>query len=263
MKKIILQAFITFCLFFATWFAMKQINWIKIFNVKKNIDKTEEKLGKLLWESIQNSEEEIKESLIVSAVDSIVNKICSSNHIERNFIKVHIIKKEEANAFALPDGYLIVYSGLIKQVDKQEELCGVIGHELAHIELNHIMKKLVRELGLSALISITSGSGGGEIIRQTTKTLSSSAFDRSLEKEADLKAVDYLLKAKINPEPFAEFLYRLSDEENEATRYLNWLSTHPDSKERSEYIIQYCRNRKTKFEKVLSEESFSKLKSKL
>ena len=125
------------------------------------------------------------------------------------------------------------------------------------------MKKLVKEVGLSVLISMTTGNRGSEVIKETVKTLSSSAFDRNLEKEADIEAVDYLMKAKINPEPFANFLYKLSDKENEATKYLTWISTHPDSKERAEYIIEYSGDKKIAYEAILKSETWDKLKEKL
>ena len=174
-----------------------------------------------------------------------------------------MLNKDEINAFALPSGHLIVYSGLIINSDNQEELIGVICHEIAHIELNHVMKKLVKEIGLSVLISITTGNGGSEIIKETAKILSSTAFDRSLEKEADIKAVDYLVNAKVNPEPFANFLYKLSNKEHDATEYLTWISTHPDLKERAKYIIEYSKNKLTDYEPILSIETWEKLKVEL
>lgn len=90
------------------------------------------------------------------------------------------------NAFSLPDGHLIVFSGLILNSDSPEELAGVVGHELAHIELNHVMKKLVKEVGLSTLISLITGNSGSDMIKETAKTLSLTAFDRNLEKDAAL-----------------------------------------------------------------------------
>jgi predicted Zn-dependent protease len=67
--------------------------------------------------------------------------------------------------------------------------------------------------------------------------LSSSAYDRKLETEADLTAVGYLEKAGINPEPFANFLYRLSDETKNLPSQIYWISSHPESKERAEKIM--------------------------
>ncbi len=263
MGKTIIQGLITIALFFLTWFALTQIDWITVFRVQKATEKTEEKLGNLFWNIFQKTEKENKSQFVVSSVDSIVTKICNANNIDRKFIKVHILDKEEVNAFALPNGHLVVYSGLIKNSDNPEEFSGVICHEIAHIQLNHVMKKLVKEIGLSVLISMTTSKGGSETIREAAKMLSSSAFDRNLEKEADIKAVDYLVKAKINPEPFANFLFKLSAEDNEATKYLTWISTHPDSRERAEYIIEYSKDKKTKFEEVMTIDTWDKLKEKL
>lgn len=263
MKKPIIEGIITILLFFGTCYALTQIDWMKVFKVQEVTDKTEQNLGELFWEVFKKSEKEIKNVHVVNSVDSIVTQICKSNKIDKDKLKIHVLSKDEINAFALPNGHLIVYSGLILNSDNQEELTGVICHEIAHIELDHIMKKLVNEIGLSVLISITTGNRDAVVIRETAKMLSSSAFDRSLEKEADLKAVDYLINANVNPEPFADFLYKLSGNENEATKHLTWISTHPDSKERAEFIIVYSKNKGTEYKHILSNETWNKLKEKL
>lgn len=263
MKKTIIQGVITVVLFFGTWFALTQIDWVKVFKVQQVTGKTEQKLGEVFWEVFKKTEKEITNKQTVNSIDSIVTKICKSNNIDREKIKVHILNKDEINAFALPNGHLIVFSGLILNSDNQEELAGIICHEIAHIELNHVMKKLVKEIGLSVLISMTTGNGGSEVIKETAKMLSSSAFDRNLEKDADIKAVDYLVNAKVNPEPFANFLYKLSDKEHEATKYLTWISTHPDSKDRAEYIIEYSKGKETEYKPILSNETWDKLKAEL
>lgn len=263
MKKPIIQGLITILFFFGTWYALTQIDWMKIFKVQEVTDKTEQKLGELLWEVFKKSEKEIKNTHVVKSVDSVVTHICSANKIDRSKLKIHILAKDDINAFALPNGHLIIYSGLILNSDNQEELAGVICHEIAHIELNHVMKKLVKEVGLSVLISMTTGSSGAEVIKETAKMLSSSAFDRSLEKDADIKAVDYLVNAKLNPEPFAGFLYKLSETEDETTKYLTWISTHPDSKDRAEYIVEYIKGKETEYKTILTNETWDKLKAAL
>jgi predicted Zn-dependent protease len=176
---------------------------------------------------------------------------------------LHIIEKDEINAFALPDGHLVVYSGLILNVDSPEELSGVLSHEIAHIELNHVMKKLVKEVGLSVLISMTTGNGGSKTIHETAKMLSGSAYDRQLEREADNKAVDYLSGANIDPEALADFLYKLSDDGDEVSNYLSWISTHPDSKERAKEIIEISKNRDRNNRPVLSSKTWNELKVKI
>ena len=263
MKKIITQGTITILLFLVTCFALSQIDWITVFKVQQITNKTEQKLGDLFWEVFKKSEKEIKNIKVVNSVDSIVTHICKANQIDRNKFKIHILNKDEINACALPNGYLIIYSGLILNSENQEELTGVICHEIAHIELNHVMKKLVKEIGLSVIITMTTGNSGAEVSKEAAKIISSSAFDRSIEKEADIKAVDYLTIAKVNSEQFANFLYKLSDKENEATKYLTWISSHPDSKDRAEYIIEYSKGKLTDCKAILSSETWVKLKEEL
>lgn len=259
--RVILKGFSLLALFFALLLAFQQINWMKIFEVEDNKRKMEEGLGELFWDIFKNKEKEVSNPEVYDAVDSLLTHLCKKNNIDRDQIKFHLLEKAEVNAFALPDGHLVVFTGLIDQAENQEELCGVIGHELAHIQLNHVMKKLVKEVGLSMLISMTTGRSGNDAISQAAKTLSSTAFDRSLEKEADMKAVDYMIKSDINPEPFADFLYRLSMEDPKMMKYLEWISTHPESENRSKNILDYCRDKTYKKEAVLSESAWNKLKS--
>ena len=88
-----------------------------------------------------------------------MSKVCRANSIDRGKIKVHVLENSEVNAFALPAGHLVIYSGLIDDAGSAEELSGVICHELAHITEKHVMKSLAKELGLSVLISATTGEG--------------------------------------------------------------------------------------------------------
>ncbi len=111
MKKVIIQGAITILLFFGTWYALTQIDWVKVFKVQKVTDKTEQKLGELFWEVFKKTEEENKNTHVVNSIDSIVTHICKSNKIDRETIIVHVLKKDEINAFALPNGHLIIYSG--------------------------------------------------------------------------------------------------------------------------------------------------------
>lgn len=256
MKKAVVQGILAVLLFLGTWFALTRADWAKIFKLRQITDKTEQKLGEQLWEVFKRTEEENKNAYVTNSVDSVATHICKENKIDRGTIKVHILNKDEINAFVLPNGRLIVYTGLILNSDNQEELAGVICHEMAHIKLNHVMKKLAKEVGLSVLISMATGS---EIVKETAKLLSSSAFDRDLEKEADIEAVDLMIKANVNPRPFANFLYRLSEKEHEATKYLTWFGTHPGAKERAAYIAGRGKGKLTDYKPILANGTWDKL----
>jgi beta-barrel assembly-enhancing protease len=145
--------------------------------------------------------------------------------------------------------------------ENESELSGVICHEIAHMKSNHVMKKLIKEIGLSTLISISTGNSGSEIAKETARLLSSSAYDRKLEKEADMKAADYLINSNISPEYFANFLFRLSESESQLESHMSWISTHPDSKERAEYILNYRKGEPETKKAILFQSSWDKLKA--
>lgn len=263
MKKLIIQTLIILASFFATWFVLKQIDWMSLFRIEKLTQSTEEKLGDLFWDWFNNSEKEIHDPEITDPADSLLTRICESNSIDKNLIKLHIIQNDDVNAFALPNGHLVIFTGLIADSENESELSGVISHEIAHIKMDHVMKKLVKEFGLSVLISMTTGNGGGDIVKETAKVLSSTAYDRNLEEMADYRAVDYLLKAEIDPEGFANFLYRLAEEESAVDEHLSWISTHPGSKERAKYIIEYISGKEVIIHPVIEQATWEKLKARL
>lgn len=259
MDKIIFRLIIIISLFVGALFAANQVDWMGMFNIKENISSTEKKLGELFWEYFHKNNKEVKLDEVKLPLDSLLSAICTANNISKEDITLHIIETEEVNAFALPNKHLIINTGLILAVKNEAELSGVIGHELAHIQLEHVMKKLVKEMGLAVLISMTTGNGNSQMIIEALKTLTSSAYDRSLEEAADLKSVDYLVKANIDPAAFADFLYGLSSNNAQLDKYLSWVSTHPYPKERAETIIYHCQNISYKKETVLDLETWSKL----
>jgi predicted Zn-dependent protease len=259
MNKLILQAGTTIALFFVMWFGLSQVNWIKHLRIDEVQQNTEEKLGELYWELFNEYDGEVKDVKILAPLDSILREICTANDIDPEEIKMHIVENDEINAFALPDKHLVINTGLILAAENEEELTGVICHEIAHMEKNHVMKKLIKEVGLSVLISMTSGNGNGSIIRETAKLLSSSTYDRKLEKEADLTAVEYMRKAKVDAKPFAEFLFRMHLTESKNTKYTSWISSHPLSEKRAEYILEQYGETEKDTRKILQASSWDQL----
>lgn len=258
-NKTIFQGLVIVVAFFGIWFALSQVNFVSFFQIEKHTTAAENKIGDLIWSQIQETEDVITNDSIVKTLNKLILPICKANHIERDSLKIHIVKIDDVNAFALPNNHLVVYTGLITDCKKQEVLQGVLGHEIAHIENNHVMKKLSKEVGLSVLISATTGGKGGAILKQILKTLSSTAYDRSLEKEADMESVKYLLKANINPEPMADFMYELSQKKDKPDGF-GWISTHPESEERAKYILDYLKGKKYEKKQTMTQKEWEDYK---
>jgi len=260
MKNIWIQALIILATFFASYLFVRQINWMKLFHIEQVSRETEAKFGKLIFDYIQTIETVIEDPEIQQPIDSMLVRICESNHIDSKSIHLHIVKNDEVNAFALPGQHLVIHTALITDVESPEELSGIIAHELAHIQLEHVMQKMIKEIGLAVVISIVTGDNGAGGINQALKILSSTAFDREFEKEADLQAVKYLVNAQIDPKPFASFLEKLSKSEEDIPKQFYWFSTHPQSKERAQYILESC-PKDGQYNPVLTSERWNQLKS--
>jgi predicted Zn-dependent protease len=253
-KKTLFQGLIIVSGFFLLWFGFSQLDFMKFFQVRERTQNMENKLGDMIWNQIEDTEEIVTNDTITKSLDKLLKPICEANDIEQDSLKVHIVKKDEINAFALPNNHLVVYTGLIADCKRQEALQGVLGHEIAHIENNHVMKKLSKEVGYSVLLS-AGGAKGGQMARQILKTLTSSAYDRSLEKEADIASVKYMMKAHIDPKPMADFMYQMA-QEIQIDKNLYWIADHPESEERAKYILDYIKGKKLKNKATISEKDW-------
>lgn len=261
MKKVIFQGITIIMLFFTTWVLLYQVDWMTLFRVEKATKTTEEKLGELLWDVFKKTDREVTDPFVVNTIDTLLTRLCNENNIDRNSIHIHVLKKDDVNAFALPGGRIVLFSGLINYADTPEELTGVIAHELAHLQLDHVMKKLIKEVGLSVILSMTTGSG--DMVRETARILSSTAYDRNLEREADRQAVDYLINAGIDPEPYANFFFKLSTRSPEAMKYLSIISTHPNLEERAADILEYSRDKHFSPSPLITHQTWEELKERL
>lgn len=235
-QKIVFQFVVLVAIFFGLWFGLSQINYVDRAQIEKFSKDNEKKLGELILNTIKRTDKVVDNDSAKSIIDSIGRRICESSKIPYDSIKIHIIKNEEVNAFALPDNNMIIYTGLIDYAKNAEEVAGVMAHEIGHMQNKHVMKKLVKEIGFAMLFTIAGGDAGYEIMRETARVLSSTAFDRSQEAEADTYAVELMAKANIDPEHMANFLFRLA-KDHDMPEELVWVSTHPESKERAAEII--------------------------
>lgn len=240
--KTLLQGLILALLFAAVFMGLSQVDFIGFFHIEQIRETSEKKLGEVIWNDIRDSETVVDNDSVNCELEKILAPLFRENPIERDSIRIHLVKNEQVNAFALPGGHLVIYTGLIAACNKPEAFQGVAGHEIAHIEQNHVMKKLSKEIGLSVLLSAATGSNSGAA-REVLHLLSSSAYDRSLEEEADRESVNYLLKAGIDPTPFADLMYQMAQEKDLPDAYF-WISSHPESEARAHYILAYLKNRR-------------------
>ncbi len=263
MRKVLFQGTISLLIFFGSWLIMAQVEWTEILRVDKQKDETESALAEILLKDLENNYERINDSIVISTLDTLLKKLEKKNIFDREDINLHIFNNSEINAYALPDGHIVINSGLIHETERPEELAGVMAHEIAHIQANHAMKKLVREFGLNMLISMISGGAGSDVLKQSGRLLSSRAFNREMEQEADRLGVQILNRSGISAEPLADFLYLLANYNGLGSEALVWLSTHPELKSRAAYILEFDEPQQTHTEALIEESVWAEMKSRI
>ncbi len=252
---------VTLLFFGAVWFGLSQINLTDKLKVEEKKDATEERLGELILDIFVRESDVVDDKEANRILSGIHRKICEANDLDSTKYQLHIIERDEVNAFAIPDNHIVIFTGLIQECRNAEELAGVLAHEMAHCEENHVMKKLGRNLGASVIFTIASGGGDITVIHEAANLLTSTAYDRKLEAEADAVGVEYMIEANIDPSPLADFLYRLSLEEPNTPRLMDWISTHPGSKERSQEILTTIQDMELTNETVIDSTSWEVLKA--
>ncbi len=224
--------------FFGTWYLLSNIDLVGSFHLDQLSVDTEHNLGEIVLSEVRRGHHELESDSVRSFVNGIKKRLCTASGIADSSINLHIVIRDDVNAFALPDRHLVVFTGLMDYCHSPEEFAGVLAHEIAHIERGHVKKKLMKEVGLAMLTTIAGGEAGREIGQQTVRVLSSTAFDREQESEADASAVRMMAKAYIASVPLANLLFRLSQEKNKLPGAFDWLSTHPNSQDRAAEILK-------------------------
>jgi beta-barrel assembly-enhancing protease len=181
-------------------------------------------------------------------IRSLTNKIVYSGAVEhaKNFKwQVKIIDNPKVlNAFCAPGGYIYVYTGIIKYLDSEDQLAGVMAHEIAHADRRHSMQQYVdmslaagiTSIGFGILDKDTSKTTSTEQVAQTVAMfalqLGSLKFSRNNEKEADEFSVRYLCNTEYNAGGAAGFFEKIGNEGSPP----EFLSTHPNPTNRVKEI---------------------------
>jgi len=138
------------------------------------------------------------------------------------------------NAFCAPGGYIYVYTGIIKFLESEDQLAGVLGHEIAHADKRHSTEQLTKTYSITLLLQVVLGENAA-LLQEIATGLISLKFSRNHETEADEYSVKYLCGTSYNAAGAAGFFQKLIDLE-QAGGTPQFLSTHPNPDNRVENI---------------------------
>lgn len=214
-------------------------------------------VGKDLGKAITLNEADVKRTAALSAaqmdkqnkvspadgkyakrLENIVKGLENHDGLTLNY-KVYLA--DDVNAFAMPDGTVRVYSGLLDLMQDDDEVLGVIGHEIGHVKLKHSFNQMRKQLLTNAAFTGAAASSGkvGTLTNSELGglgyTFINSSFSREDELSSDAYSVKFLHKRGKNPSAMKEAILRLEEKYGSGGGFL---SSHPSNPKRLEKIQQ-------------------------
>jgi len=170
-----------------------------------------------------------------------------AQHSPRQDVKYefHGVDMEATNAFALPGGYVYISRGLLALANSEDELAGVLGHEIGHVAARHSAQRQTRGqlAGIGAAIATLGAAvlGGGPLAESVAQIAQTGAqgwlasYSRDQELQSDNIGQQLAAQAGYDPSAIGDFLAALGREEEVRTgekRQATFLDSHPTSDER-------------------------------
>ncbi len=186
-------------------------------------------IGKAYFSSIEGSLAIVHRAPVDEAFKTILARFAAHTDLEGFEVEIDLVDSSTINAMALPGGRILVYRGLLEILGDENELAGVLAHELSHVTQRHHLTAIGRSLGLIAAVQFFVGDVAGlvavgvEVMRRLTEN----GYSRDQESDADRQGVALLERSGIDPLALERALEKMAKAAGSTPEALKWLSTHP------------------------------------
>lgn len=194
---------------------------------------------------VDASSEQTRRVRVEQYLQGLADRLIASN--ERSpapTVRVHLVATESVNAFATLGGNIFIHQGLLDQLQTEQGLAMVLGHEIAHIDHRDPITTLGRELAFRVALTLLTGiaeQGTAGYLVETTGGSLLLNFSREQERAADEAALDNLVELYGHPFGSSEFFdYIATSEAVDGAGVPVFLQTHPGVQERQAYIESYA-----------------------
>lgn len=209
---------------------------------------TEKRLGQAFLRELQGTNALWPDALVRDYIEALAYRLALHSPLRNPKFTVVIIDDREINAFAVPGGVIGVNTGLLLSAENEDEVAGVLAHELGHLSQRHFARsvednKYNQWIALGGMLAgIAAAAGGGisagnvgmavGMSAQAAAMQSQLRYSRAYEQEADRIGLQTLVQSDLDPRAMPQFFQRL----DRATRQLGYvpefLLTHPLSSSR-------------------------------
>lgn len=234
------------------------------------LNNTEEaQIGRAIMRDIRNSGMVVEDPLVTEYLNDVGSRLAAQANEGQHSFTFFAVQDHRINAFALPGGYIGIHTGLLQATRNEDELAGVLAHEIAHVTQRHIARAihansrqsiLTTAMMLGAIIIAAAGGSGDAVqgamaVAQGTAAQQQINFTRANEYEADRVGISALAEAGFDPFGMASFFDILARQQTTSPdmRAPEFLRTHPVTTAR----VAEARNRARDYPPVRSSDSTS------
>ncbi|MGD1856040.1 MAG: M48 family metallopeptidase [Leptolyngbyaceae cyanobacterium] len=200
--------------------------------------KAESRVGALLFENIFSAMPLVKEGPELDYIQDLAESLRTDDLKQRPELKLHILDDPLPNAMVSAGGYVFVTTGLLEDIETENELAFVLAHELGHYEHRDNLRSLGRSLVVLSLNSALAASGVQlPPILVGSMNLADLHYSRDQEQRADIYAIEIMHERYGHLDYSLDFFKRLNEQELDlgaVSRVLEWQSTHPLTESRIE-----------------------------
>ena len=195
--------------------------------------------GKQYSMEVEKSSHLITDPVVVEYVNRVGQNLVKNSDAKVPFT-IKVLDTDEINAMALPGGFFYVNSGLILACDSEDELAGVMAHEIAHVAAHHAAREMTKmnymQIGSIPLMIVTEGTWTGYGIYELSQLaipLTFLEFSREYEAEADYLGIQYAYRAGYDPQGMVSIFEKLDALEKHKPGALSKaFSDHPATPDR-------------------------------
>lgn len=192
----------------------------------------------------------IEDPIIVDYVNRVGQRILATVPPQPFDYQFHVLREDVYNAFATPAGHIFFNSGLFAALESEEELAGIIGHEIAHVVCRHISDRIEssKKIGMATLAGMVAGvllGAGGAAAAASAVTVGTMAagqtaalaYSREDETQADQLGLGYLTQSGYTGEGLLTSLKKIRSKQWYGSEQIpTYMTTHPASEARMSYI---------------------------
>ncbi|RPE81190.1 M48 family metalloprotease [Vulcaniibacterium tengchongense] len=227
--------------------------------------KQQEEYGAMMLAQLRHYDYLLEDPLLDGWLDAMGSRLAANSDRPKQPFTFFLLKERQINAFATLGGYIGVNSGLVLAADREDEVAGVLSHEIAHVTQQHVLRGVERAqrdqlpilLAMLGAIAAAQASGGNSSDDAAQAAMVGAMglmqqrqidYTRSNESEADRLGIQTLSRAGYDPVAMADFFAVLqARSRSNAANYWgespDWLMTHPvttlritEAKQRAEQI---------------------------